>query len=143
MKRIIKSALLGAAVNLGSSYFLFTIISVCYAAFLASHNVSLKDIYWTFYSNQYISFALVVGVMLDIFGGYTAAKFNNDRHVLAGMLSALPCLFIGLLNILNPLPNHIPVWFVIMSWLVVIPAGMLGGFLAKRLHVVPVTQGKG
>jgi len=132
MKKIIKSAALGSAVNLGGSYFISSIASVSYAAFLARNNVGLKDIYLSFYSKEYTAFALIVGALFDMAGGYAAAKFNNERHILAGLLSALPCLFIGLFSLLNPLPNEVPIWFIVTSWIIVIPGGMLGGYAAKR-----------
>ncbi|GGY13698.1 hypothetical protein [Paludibacterium paludis] len=139
MKKILKNALLGTAVNIGGTYSISYIASISYAVFLASHNVGYREIYQSLYSVGFLTFLLLVSVLLDILGGYIAAALNSERHVLVGMLSALPCLFIGVFSLLSPLPNPTPIWFILISWLVVIPAAMIGGYLAKRLHTVTET----
>ncbi|THF63291.1 hypothetical protein [Pseudothauera rhizosphaerae] len=77
--------------------------------------------------------SIVLGTLTTILGGYVAARIAKKRlYVNAGVVGGLGIL-IGLL----PAQDN-PLWFNIICFLTVVPAAILGGYLAKSSRVKDV-----
>ncbi|MFQ5962353.1 MAG: hypothetical protein ACE5MG_13250 [Candidatus Methylomirabilales bacterium] len=84
---------------------------------------------------------LVVGLGFSFLGGFIAGRIAKSGQVIhAGMAGAV-AVFLGLLLLGRPditdevsagIVESLPVWFDALSYLLVVPTAMLGGYVAKQ-----------
>lgn len=132
MKLELRAVLTGAFVDLGATTFFNGIAITAFAAIHAAQGSASGQIYAELYSARFVAFVVFTGLLMNMLGGYVSAATAQRRHLLLGGLSAVPCLFLGLFALLNPLPSYFPLWSVLVGWFFCIPFGLLGGHLASR-----------
>ncbi len=85
---------------------------------------------------EFLAWALVLGMLCTVFGGYVAANQAGRRHAQHGAFVGLASLLIGFLFYLLPSPEvPLPRWYEMLGVLVSIPSGAAGGWLASRITV--------
>ena len=83
---------------------------------------------------EFMAWALVLGMMCTVFGGYVAANKAGCRHAQHGAFVGLASLLIGFFFYLSPPPEvPLPQWYEMVGVLVAIPSGATGGWLASRI----------
>ena len=93
-------------------------------------------------SPAYIAANLVVGALCTVFGAFAGARRAGQLHVRHGGWIAVSSTALGvLLTSLEPVPSAgaapLPFWPEVIAWLLILPAGMLGGALAGALAQDP------
>jgi putative membrane protein (TIGR04086 family) len=85
---------------------------------------------------EFMTWALLLGMLCTILGGYVAANKAGRRHAQHGAFVGLASLFIGLLFHLFPPPEvPSPEWYQMLGVVASIPSGAVGGWLASRIVV--------
>ena len=134
MKPHLRAALLGAAVDLGGSTFVLGTATTLLIAVLAANGATQEQLYLAPYKlTPYLMAMVLIGLFFNGLGGFVAARIANQRHMLIGAAAAMPCMLLGLLGLLNPLPNYYPLWVILVGWFFCIPSGALGGYIAARM----------
>jgi putative membrane protein (TIGR04086 family) len=78
----------------------------------------------------------IVGLFLTAVGGFVAARMARTHHMQHGIAVGVGALLVWLLVEWVSPSEAIPVWYVTVSFVSVVPAGALGGYVAaKRAHV--------
>ena len=80
--------------------------------------------------------AEILGLLLTAVGGFVAARMARTRHVQHGMPVGGGCLVVWLLLELIGAGDSLPLWYNIVSFVSVVPAGALGGYAAGRWPTV-------
>jgi len=78
----------------------------------------------------------ILGLLLTAVGGFVAARMARTRHVQHGMAVGGGCLVVWLLLELIGAGDSLPLWYNIVSFVSVVPAGALGGYAAGRWPTV-------
>lgn len=74
-----------------------------------------------------------ISILWLVTGAFTAAKIAGRDHVRHGAWTGAGALVVGLLTLALPSDQaHIPWWSHALSFIVAVPASMLGGYLARR-----------
>lgn len=75
---------------------------------------------------------LLVGMAATVFGAYVGARRAGVHHLRHGGWVAIASLLIGFLPLLllEPGPEP-PLWYQALGIVLMLPAGLLGGFLAR------------
>jgi putative membrane protein (TIGR04086 family) len=75
-----------------------------------------------------------VGLVAAVVGGYVAARMAGDRHVQHGLAVGIVAFVIWFAVDLL-FPGEVPMALAaLLSLVAIIPAGALGGFIARRAH---------
>jgi len=83
-----------------------------------------------------LSASLVIGTLATGLGGYAAARLAGCHRVRHGAFVGLIGVFLGLLAFAPAAPvTRPPLWYDLLAFLLLIPAGALGGALADLLAV--------
>ncbi|MEE8349336.1 MAG: hypothetical protein V3R94_07190 [Acidobacteriota bacterium] len=83
---------------------------------------------------EFLAWALLLGMVCTVFGGYVAANHAGCRPVQHGAFVGLTSLLIGFLFFLRPAPEvPLPQWYELLGVLATIPSGAAGGWLASRI----------
>lgn len=91
-------------------------------------------------STAYLVGNLVVGALCTVLGAFAGARRAGQLHVRHGGWVAVASTGIGtLLTLLEPVPTGdpaaaIPFWVEATAWLLILPAGVTGGALARALQ---------
>ena len=73
-----------------------------------------------------------ISILWLVTGGFTAAKFAGRDHVRHGGWTGAGALVVGLLTLALPTDQApIPWWSHALSFIVTVPASMLGGYFAR------------
>ena len=125
----IKALLVGAAVDLVGSSLFGLIWGFCVAVIKAGQGDTFSE--KSFYSMEPWALLIVsfIGLCYTALGGYVAAMMAKRSHLLHGAIIgglSFPLLLVG--------SSALPLWYQILSYLGVIPFGILGGMLAQRHH---------
>ena len=73
------------------------------------------------------------GLLSTVAGGIVAARIAKTAEVRNGAGVGALALVVGLLSLVGP-DAELPGWFLVSVFALVVPAGMLGGFLGRRRH---------
>jgi len=85
---------------------------------------------------EFMIWALLLGMLCTVFGGYVAANQAGCRHAQHGAFVGLASILIGFLFYLLPAPEvPLPQWYQLLGVLASIPSGAAGGWLASRVTV--------
>jgi putative membrane protein (TIGR04086 family) len=76
--------------------------------------------------------AEILGLLLTAVGGLVAARLARTQHVQHGMAVGLGCLVIWLPLELIGSGDSVPLWYDVVSFVGVVPAGALGGYAAGK-----------
>jgi hypothetical protein len=86
-------------------------------------------------SPEFLLASLLVGLGATAYGGYFAARRAGVSHLRHGGWVAVVSATIGFLSLLLPGANtgpQPPAWYGVLGLVLMIPAGVLGGFIALK-----------
>lgn len=129
----ITAILVGAAVGNGIVYATLFVTVWVYLWGLSAAGVPDADLYTRAYeSTWYLLFAHLVGLLSLLPGGYWSARLSTERHLFHAMLAGLIISGFSLLQCTFPYELPIPLWSMIVSVVVPIPAFLLGAMWERR-----------
>ncbi len=76
--------------------------------------------------------AEVVGLALVALGGFVAGRLVETQQARHGAAVGLGALFIGLIAEFAGLSEDLPRWYGIVSFVLIVPSGVVGGHLAGK-----------
>jgi hypothetical protein len=86
---------------------------------------------------EFLLWSLVLGVACTVLGAYIGAGRAGQFHVRHGGWIAVASAALGLVFMLvsgeRPGPSP-PLWYEATGWVLLLPAGLLGGALSKSVH---------
>jgi hypothetical protein len=124
-----KAVVVGAIVdNAGTMLFMLLL-----AAALMSKGLSEDEVMNRMKSTSGLLLGLIVGLSCTVMGGYFAGRIAGRAEVLHGALVAA----VGMVVALIFREGGVPVWFDIAGFVCMLPAGMTGGYLARKSLRVP------
>lgn len=74
----------------------------------------------------------IVGLCLTAVGGFVAARMARTEHIQHGIAVGIGALLVWLLVERVSPSESLPVWYETVSFVGVVPAGALGGYVAAR-----------
>lgn len=86
------------------------------------------------HSTSYLAYAMFFGLLTTTAGGYLAARFAGQRKYLNSAWIGVIGVILGLI-----IGGDLPPWFRVTSFILTIPAALLGGYLSKG---APLKLGK-
>ncbi|MTW09379.1 hypothetical protein GM658_02095 [Pseudoduganella eburnea] len=128
------AVLVGAAVGIGISYTVLTVVGIIFLWVLTLQGVSLQDLYARAYqSTAYIAFAHVFGVLCHIYGGYWSARLASRKPLATALFAgAVVAVFTAITNLM-PYELPIPLWSRIAGVLAPMPSFALGALAWRRV----------
>jgi hypothetical protein len=131
-----RSIALGLLVDLASSFAAMLILTL---ALVAGRDIDFGEepspevLEELTASPEFLLLAFVVGTLCTALGGYVGARHAGCHHVRHGAFVGLASLLLGLLAyaLMTGAPTA-PLWYDLAAFLVVVPAGAAGGWLAGR-----------
>lgn len=83
----------------------------------------------------------VLGTTCTVFGGFIGAKITGSEEFRHGGWVGAVSLITGVyMEFVSKEVQSYPLWFTVISTAVIIPAGVLGGYLAQMLKLHSNTQ---
>ncbi len=79
-------------------------------------------------NQNFLLWGLTIGTLATVIGGFIAARYARTAPYTHAAIIGLLGILSGLLNL-----GKAPFWFDLAGFLTVIPAALLGGFLAKNI----------
>ena len=130
---ILLAALAGLVVDIGATFISGSIAAVMLALSVGATDGSSSALQELLGSSGWLFFNLVLGTACTVLGGYVAARIANQRELLCGLaLGALNLVASEAMLGLSDLTESYPIGLRIASIIVVMPAGIVGGWLRKR-----------
>jgi hypothetical protein len=120
----IKALLAGAVVDNMGTLTLMTLL----AAALVSTGLTDVEVMRRMKSTSGLLLGLIIGLSCTIAGAYLAGRMARGAEVLHGALVA----FIGTVMALIFREGVVPLWFDIAGFAGMLPAGLVGGYLAQK-----------
>lgn len=77
-------------------------------------------------STNFLLGSVIIGTLVTIVGGYVAARIAKKEPYLNASIIGVLGIVLGVL-----LANNYPLWFNVLGFVMVLPAALLGGHLAK------------
>ncbi|EGU30527.1 hypothetical protein VII00023_10974 [Vibrio ichthyoenteri ATCC 700023] len=74
-----------------------------------------------------LGYALIIGLICVVFGGYVTAKIAQQDKVYNAVLVGVAGILMGV-----PYYGTLPLWYSLASIILVVPAAFWGGVLAKK-----------
>jgi hypothetical protein len=134
--------LLGAFIDIVFTYIAGTLLLLWLAPELTSHDREQmrKVLTELAASTSYVAANVALGALGTMIGAFVGARRAGLLHVRHGGWIAVTSTAVGtLLMLLEPPARdaaEIPSWAQITSWLLILPAGVIGGALAAALPAV-------
>lgn len=129
----VRAVLIGGAVDIAGSTIVSNLFFAIWLRVSTAQDLPAAPAYAELiHSPAFQVCALLVGGLFSLLGGATAAWLVKTRHVLHGALTAIPCLFIEVVQLILPMAGPIPGTFVPASLIVAVLAASSGGYLVKR-----------
>jgi hypothetical protein len=119
-----KAVIVGAIVDNAATLFLMLLLMTA----LASRGIPQDDVVSRMKSLSGLLLGLIIGLGCTFLGGYVAGRMARQAEVLHGALAAL----IGIVLALFFRQTGLPLWHDIAGFAGMLPAGMAGGYLAKK-----------
>jgi len=127
---LLLAALAGLAVDIGGTFLVGSAITIVLALTIGAAGGSPSALQELLTSPGWTAFNFVSGMTCTALGGYVAARIANQRELLCGLVVGGLSLAAG--EFMLAFVDDYPIWLRIASILVVIPAGIAGGWLRKR-----------
>lgn len=86
---------------------------------------------------EFLLWSMILGLGCTVFGAYVGATRAGRLHVRHGGWIAVASAALGLVFMLLPgeQPGPAPpLWFEAIGWVLLLPAGLLGGALSRSVH---------
>lgn len=120
----LKAVVAGAVLDNATTLFLMTLL----AAALASTGIPESEVMSRMKSPSGLLLGLILGLGCTVLGSYVAGRVAKQREVLHGALVAV----VGMAVALIFRGSGDPAWFDIAGFTAMLPAGMAGGYLARK-----------
>jgi len=120
----LKAVIAGAVLDNATTLFVMTLL----AAALVSTGLSDDQVMSRMKSTSGLLLGLIIGLGCTGLGGYVAGRMAKQAGVLHGLLVAV----IGMVIALIFREGGDPMWFDIVGFACMLPAGMAGGWLAQK-----------
>lgn len=128
-----RAVYLGAAVDLGSSSFFGSILTLGWSYALLVRGIPLEQLYPTIIASPaFLLASSIVGFAFSFLGGYVAASTAKENYLAYGAASAIPCVFTGIFEAISPFGSFLPGWLLWGGKLGSIFFAFLGGRHAQR-----------
>ncbi|MDA8099823.1 MAG: hypothetical protein M0042_09365 [Nitrospiraceae bacterium] len=128
----IKAVILGAVVDNAGTILLMTIL----AALLVKSGLTEDEVMLRMKSNDGLLLGLILGMGCTVGGALLAGVMAKEAEILHGALVAA----IGMVLSIVFHESGDPLWFQIAGFVAILPAGVFGGYLAKKRHASPPGQ---
>ncbi len=125
----IKAVLVGAVADNVGTLFLMTLL----ASALVSTGLSETEVMIRIKSTSGLLLGLIIGLGCTVLGGYIAGRMAGREEILHGVAVAV----IGMIMASIFREGGTPLWFEIIGFIGMLPAGIGGGYLAQRRRVGP------
>ncbi len=126
---------IGALVDIGGSFLVGAVYTIGYVAFLTAEGVAPDDMEARTLSDPaYLVVTIVIGLALMLVGGYVAGRVARTREIEHGGMVGVVSVAIGFLFLFSDTGTY-PNWYFPVSFGLTIPAGLLGGYIARRRAV--------
>ena len=133
--------LFGAFVDIAATVVASTLLVLWLAPEVAAQEeAQAHEVLAKLYTSQrYVVANLALGALCTVIGAFAGAHRAGQLHVRHGGWIAVTSTALGvLLTALQPVPAPdaatAPLWAEVTAWLLILPAGMLGGALAASLQ---------
>jgi hypothetical protein len=133
--------LFGAFVDIAATVIASTLLVLWLAPGIAAQeDAQTREVLAKLYaSDRYVTANLALGALCTVLGSFAGARRAGQLHVRHGGWIAVTSTALGvLLTLLQPAPTpespSVPLWAEIVAWLLILPAGMIGGALAAWLQ---------
>ena len=83
-------------------------------------------------SAEFLVSMAIVGTLCTVLGGYVASRRAARFYVRHGAFVGIADILLGLVLLAVSPPEPSWLWFDLLGFIVVVPAGATGGYLAKR-----------
>lgn len=115
----------GVAAGTAVTIVLDVVVSIALVTLLAPSGASTETVAAFTHTAVYAVWSLILGTVTTVVGGYVAARIGNmSPYINAALVGVLGVVIAFLLGSPGPL------WFNIIGYGVVIPAALLGGYVA-------------
>jgi hypothetical protein len=129
----IKAIAIGVLIDVGGSMLVGAAYVFVYAMLLASQNVPVEDLQRRILADPtYYVVALALGLVFMAVGGYVAARIARAREVTHALWVGLIAVAISVPLVAAADTSSYPSWYLPVSFALTIPAGLVGGFVARR-----------
>ncbi|HKA15549.1 MAG TPA: hypothetical protein VKH41_11070 [Myxococcota bacterium] len=135
--------LLGALVDIAATTIALTMVVLWLAPEVTSQDqaASRRALEQCYASTAYVTANLVLGALGTVLGAFVGARRAGQLHVRHGGWIAVASTAIGFLMSVLSAPAQVdatdPLWAQVLAWLLILPAGMIGGALAAALPAAP------
>lgn len=126
----LKAIGLGALADLGGTLIMATLVSTLFATMLVINGVAADAVADQMIASKlYLGVLLVLGLGLDVVGGYVAARIANHAEYKHALLTAGLVIIGGMLLSAGADEGGWPAWINALGTLAAIPAALLGAHI--------------
>jgi len=109
-----------------------TLVTIPCMYLLISDGVPRVNVYLVLLTDPiYLAISTVIGLSFSFIGGRVAASLAGGLGAAHGLVSALPCVLLGVLDTISPFPLPIPTWIAWGGKAAAVVCAFLGGRSAK------------
>lgn len=92
-------------------------------------------------SPEHLVILSAVGALCTVLGGYVAGRIAKNIEVKHGALVGLGSLILVTLEqVISGKSTSYPFWFEVLGYLIAVPAGALGGYIAQRQRELTIVS---
>ena len=100
------------------------------SAQVAQSGQTVEDVLAT----QHLIVLEIIGLLLTATGGFLAGRLAGASHICHGIAVGIGGLLVWLPFALIGITDGFPAWYELASFIGMVPAGALGGYLAARVN---------
>jgi hypothetical protein len=129
----LKAVLLGALVDTSCSFAYGLVAQFTLSMVLSIRGVKADAMPEYRIGPAFLILGMIGGTAATVLGGFVAARIAKTRELLNAAASTVPCMTLVLvMYLVSKSETPIPAWYTISSYVVIIPAAILGGHLGLR-----------
>ena len=130
------AVIIGSAVDIGGTMVTSFVIGIVAAAMLLKPGELPTQLQARLLTNAgFLTAEFVVGLSFSCLGGFVAARLAKRRERAHAAMTGAVCLGLGLVSAIALPESHLPLWFRIAGYLLVLPVALLGGALARTVNL--------
>lgn len=122
-----KAVVMGALTDIAGTFAFASLVGILAAVATDMYHLSTSEMEARLQSPSSILAMIIIGLAFTVLGGYVAGRVSSTHEVIHGLIVGAISLLIGLASF-----GSLPLWYDIVSLVVVIPCGMLGGWIAVK-----------
>ncbi len=122
-----KAVLVGALTDTMGTLTFVSLVGLA-AAFVADlQHVPISEMEARLQRPASMTAMMIIGLAFTVLGGFIAGRMAGKREILHGALVGCVGIIVGLI-----VPRSALAWYDLLSLVVMVPGGMLGGRIAKK-----------